>query len=250
MKTIITLLTLIAIALIALVYAVYSGNIIMEPVKPSKKKINPEDKPILVKPKRNLKEETPVLIKVKKKETPKETPKPTVRINPVYSTELIEGIKHFECNWLSKKADDYVTKKRWDKLGKKWEIGYGFTNDLIETAIRYKVLKKGFTLPEKMTKKECDEFLEKVAIPTFHEAVKKHVDIPITSKQRDALIMFAYNFGDGTLRRLVDGKNRLNGGKINNTPKIMKRYCYAGGKVVKGLRLRRAYEIKLFNDQL
>jgi len=182
-----------------------------------------------------------------------EKKEPVVKINPKkleYSKELINGIKHFENDWLSKKDSSYKVTTKYDKLGKCYEIGYGFTNNLIETAVRYGRLPKGYKLPKTMTKKECDTFLVEVAIPTFHDAVKKHVDRPITLKQRDALIMFAYNLGDGALRRLVDGENRLNGGKINNTTKIMKKYCYADGKVCRGLKKRRDYEIKLFNNTL
>ena len=163
-----------------------------------------------------------------------------------YSEALITGIKQFENIKLSKQKDSYVDHRRWDKYGKCNEIGYGFTDNLVDAGIRFHKLPKGYKLPKTMTKKEADRFLIKVAIPICHALVRHYTNVNgMTLKQRDALIMFTYNLGEGALARL----HIKDVTSLNKVPSKMKKYCYAGGKKLKGLSRRRLYEIALFSSK-
>ena len=173
-------------------------------------------------------------------------PKP-VLVEPgkhIYTNGLADALKRFENASLAKKSDSYIEYRRWDKYGKCHEIGYGFTDNLVDAAIRFHVLPKGSKLPKKMTKAECDRYLTKVAIPTCRKLVMHYTDVHAMSlEQRDALIMFVYNLGEGTLRRL-----EINDKTLKNTPKKLRRFSRAGGKTLAGLKIRREFEIALFNS--
>jgi lysozyme len=101
-----------------------------------------------------------------------------------------------------------------------------------------------------MTKKEADDFLINIALPSVEIYVLKYVKQPLTAKQRESLLMFTYNLGPGALKRLVSGDDRLNSGNYKSTPKIMKRYVKSGGKTLKGLVIRREYEAKMFRTSI
>jgi GH24 family phage-related lysozyme (muramidase) len=160
-----------------------------------------------------------------------------------FSNELVEGVKHFENHPLSI-GKIKVDKLRIDKYSGKREIGYGFTSDGIRDCIAAGYLPKGYKLPRTMTKAQADKFLVSVMLPTYQKIVKDCVRVKLERKHQEALIMFTYNLGKGSLMMLVNGKNRLNSGNINRTPSIMALYTSAGGKKrVKGLIKRRSYEV-------
>lgn len=88
--------------------------------------------------------------------------------------------------------------------------------------------------------KMLDEDLEK-----FEAAVNKLVKKPLNQNQRGALVSFAYNVGtqalaESTLLAL------LNAGDYKNAANQFLRWNKAGGKVLKGLTLRREAERELF----
>ena len=159
-----------------------------------------------------------------------------------FSKALIEGVKHFENQPLAV-GDKQADKIRYDKYGKVSEIGYGFTSNCIFDAIEEGYLPKGYKLPKRMTKKQADDFLINIVLPTYQKIVKDTVKVELTNKQREALIMFTYNLGRGALAKLVEGDDRLNGGNYKRTPIIMKQYVKAGGKTLKGLKRRRDFEV-------
>jgi lysozyme len=162
-----------------------------------------------------------------------------------YSESLLYGIRHFENHAL---FSGTITedKLRYDKYGECCEIGYGFTEDLIDMAIRAGKLKAGYKYPKTMTRLEADKFLIEIALPTVEYWVDKYVRQPVSKRQKESLMMFTYNLGPGALRRLVEGESRLNSGNFKSTPKIMKRYVKAGGKTLRGLVKRRNYEANMF----
>jgi lysozyme len=61
----------------------------------------------------------------------------------------------------------------------------------------------------------------------------------------DSLCSFVFNLGLGTLQRSTLRQALLRGDKKLAAENILK-YCRAGGKVIKGLQLRRQAEYKLF----
>jgi len=111
-----------------------------------------------------------------------------------------------------------------------WTIGYGHTSGV----------KKGDTI----TKEKADKLLEKDLQYTM-SVVKSYVTVPISQGMFDALCSFVFNIGAGafgrsTLLRL------LNQGQYDNAAKEFDRWIYAGGKVLNGLRNRRAMERAMF----
>jgi lysozyme len=113
-----------------------------------------------------------------------------------------------------------------------WTIGYGHTIDV----------KEGMTI----TQHQCDVMLE-VDIETYENYVNKYVIVSLTQNQFDALVSWVYNLGPTNLRNSTMLKV-LNAGKYSEVPYQMKRWNRAGGKVLKGLVVRRETEAELFNE--
>ena len=113
-----------------------------------------------------------------------------------------------------------------------WTIGYGHTIDV----------KEGMTI----TQHQCDVMLE-VDIETYENYVNKYVIVSLTQNQFDALVSWVYNLGPTNLRNSTMLKV-LNAGKYSEVPYQMKRWNRAGGKVLKGLVVRREAEAELFNE--
>ena len=113
-----------------------------------------------------------------------------------------------------------------------WTIGYGHTTDV----------KEGMTI----TQHQCDVMLE-VDIEQYENYVNDYVVVSLTQNQFDALVSWVYNLGPTNLRNSTMLKV-LNAGKYDEVPYQMKRWNRAGGKVLKGLVLRREAEAELFNE--
>ena len=114
-----------------------------------------------------------------------------------------------------------------------WTIGYGHTIDV----------KEGM----RITQHQCDVMLE-VDIETYENYVNEQVDVSLTQNQFDALVSWVYNLGPTNLRNSTMLKV-LNAGKYDEVPYQMKRWNRAGGKVLKGLVVRRKAEAELFNNE-
>ena len=113
-----------------------------------------------------------------------------------------------------------------------WTIGYGHTIDV----------KEGMSI----TQHQCDVMLE-VDIETYENYINKYVIVSLTQNQFDALVSWVYNLGPTNLRNSTMLKV-LNAGKYDEVPHQMKRWNRAGGKVLKGLVVRREAEAELFNE--
>ena len=113
-----------------------------------------------------------------------------------------------------------------------WTIGYGHTIDV----------KEGMTI----TQHQCDVMLE-VDIETYENYVNKYVIVFLTQNQFDALVSWVYNLGPTNLRNSTMLKV-LNAGKYDEVSYQMQRWNRAGGKVLKGLVVRRKAEAELFNE--
>ena len=114
-----------------------------------------------------------------------------------------------------------------------WTIGYGHTIDV----------KEGMTI----TQHQCDVMLE-VDIETYGNYVNKYVIVSLTQNQFDALVSWVYNLGPTNLRNSTMLKV-LNAGKYEEVPYQMQRWNRAGGKVLKGLVVRRTAEAELFKNE-
>lgn len=111
-----------------------------------------------------------------------------------------------------------------------WTIGYGHTAGV----------HSGMTI----TQAQADAYLQQ-DIAKFEGYVNNPAYIPITEQlnqnQFDALVSFAFNLGVGNLRKLCKGRTAA------QIAQAMTQYCKANGKVLAGLRRRRAAEQALFN---
>ena len=111
-----------------------------------------------------------------------------------------------------------------------WTIGYGHTAGV----------HSGMTI----TQARADAYLQQ-DIAKFEGYVNNPAYVPITEQlnqnQFDALVSFAFNLGAGNLRKLCKGRTAA------QIAQAMTQYCKANGKVLAGLRRRRAAEQALFN---
>lgn len=112
-----------------------------------------------------------------------------------------------------------------------WTIGYGHTSSV----------KKGQTI----TQAQADEFLRK-DLQKFENYVNNKAYVPVTEQlnqnQFDALVSFAFNCGQGGLKKLCKGRT------IAQIAAAIPKYNKAAGKVSTGLTRRRAAEVELFNS--
>ena len=111
-----------------------------------------------------------------------------------------------------------------------WTIGYGHTAGV----------HSGMTI----TQAQADAYLQQ-DIAKFEGYVNNPAYVPITEQlnqnQFDALVSFAFNLGAGNLRKLCKGRIAV------QIAQAMTQYCKANGKVLAGLKRRRAAEQALFN---
>ena len=114
-----------------------------------------------------------------------------------------------------------------------WTIGYGHTAGV----------HSGMTI----TQAQADAYLQQ-DIAKFEGYVNNPAYVPITEQlnqnQFDALVSFAFNLGAGNLRKLCKGRTAA------QIAQAMTQYCKANGKVLAGLRRRRAAEQALFNKSV
>lgn len=79
----------------------------------------------------------------------------------------------------------------------------------------------------------------------FERAVDRLVTVDITQNQRDALISFAYNCGEGALKKSTLLK-RVNAEDFDAAAREFGKWTRGGGRVLPGLVRRRAAEAALF----
>lgn len=109
-----------------------------------------------------------------------------------------------------------------------WTIGFGTTKNV----------KPGDTITvQKALERKLDD------VRTFHKQIDSCVKVPLSQNELDAYLSLAYNIGSSafcrsTLVRL------LNEGDYKGACKQILRWNRAGGKVVRGLTIRREQEYK------
>ena len=144
----------------------------------------------------------------------------------IWQNEALTGIKRFE----SYKPNAYTC-----PAGVK-TIGFGCTKP--------EVVSRGTI---------CIQEASGILMKEYAEAnnfVNRIVQVPLTPAQRGALISFTFNCGPGNLKRLVNGPDRLNQGNYASVAKLLPKYNKGGGKVLRGLVSRRAWEVSMWNTDL
>lgn len=111
-----------------------------------------------------------------------------------------------------------------------WTIGYGHT----------KGVKEGDTC----TMAQAEEWLHQDTVNAVME-VRKHVRVPLTQNQFDALVSLTFNCGPPPLERTMG--TLLNGGHYAGAAAQFKRWDRQAGKVLAGLDDRRAAEAARFS---
>jgi lysozyme len=79
----------------------------------------------------------------------------------------------------------------------------------------------------------------------FERAVNG-LGVPLNQNQFDALVSFTYNLGPGSIQGNTGIRAALKARRYKDVPREMKKWVYAGGKVLPGLVRRRNAEAKLF----
>ncbi len=110
----------------------------------------------------------------------------------------------------------------------------------------------GKSLPESwnrlFTKEEIDGLL-KSDLRRFELGVHKMLpNMPLQQSEFDALVSFSFNLGLGCFQRSTIRQALLRGDKETAMESLLK-YCRAGGKILKGLQIRRLDEKALFEGK-
>jgi len=87
--------------------------------------------------------------------------------------------------------------------------------------------------------------LFKKDVRRFELGVNRLITIPLKQCEFDALVSFSFNLGLGTLQR-SSVRSNLNRGNKEEAIKKLLLYCRGGGKILKGLQLRRQAEAQMF----
>jgi lysozyme len=102
----------------------------------------------------------------------------------------------------------------------------------------------GVQMGDEITKAQAIELLM-ADIERFEDAVRRHVNVPLTQHQFDALVSFAFNVGVGAFQRSTLLR-KLNAGDYRGAADELPRWSKGGGKVLAGLVRRREDERALF----
>ena len=139
----------------------------------------------------------------------------------------IKFIKHFEG----------VRYRPYRDVAGLWTIGVGH------------LIENGKQLPDAynktFTSEEVDALLRKDLLRFEIGLSRLLPKLSFRQNEYDALISFSFNLGLGTLQRSTLRQSLLRGNKKQASEAFLK-YCYAGGKIIKGLQTRRIAEQKLF----
>lgn len=116
-----------------------------------------------------------------------------------------------------------------------WTIGIGHTG-----TVNGKPITADMTITELMA-----ETLLAIDLQKFENAINTKVKKPLTQNEFDALVSFVFNNGIGAFANSTMLK-LLNQGNFELAAKQFDRWIYAKGKVLNGLKKRRAAEKALF----
>jgi len=98
------------------------------------------------------------------------------------------------------------------------------------------------------TKEEIDGLL-KSDLRRFELGISKMLpNVPLRQCEFDCLVSFAFNLGLGTFQRSTLRQALLRGDKKAAMESLLK-YCRAGGKILRGLQIRRLDEKALFEGK-
>ncbi len=115
-----------------------------------------------------------------------------------------------------------------------WTIGYGHTASAGHPT----------PIPGMVISSDQAEQILRNDLVKFEKRVEKHVRVPLTQDQFDALVSFDFNTGAIDKATLT---KRLNNGAYGAVPEELRKWVKAGGKTLKGLVRRRDAECALWS---
>lgn len=142
---------------------------------------------------------------------------------------------------ISEKGIEFIIKEEGEVLtayicpAGVWTIGVGHTGSDVK--------------PNMVITKEKSRELLKSDLSRFEKAVNTYITEELKQCEFDALTSFSFNIGVGnfsksTLVRKINGK-----APIAEIEKEFRKWVYAGGKILPGLKARREREIKLYKGE-
>ena len=84
-------------------------------------------------------------------------------------------------------------------------------------------------------------------VRSAERAVLRHINVPLTDGQFDALVSFTFNLGAGALQRSTL-RRAVNREAHADVPAQLRRWVWAGGKRLRGLVRRREAEALLYTS--
>lgn len=135
-----------------------------------------------------------------------------------------------------------------------WTIGYGSVlypeQAKIPSTVEGMTKRKTYLLKaehnRQWSQKEVDDLL-KHDLTRFERGIAMYLPVPLRPNEFSALVSFVFNLGNGTLQRSTVRSALLRGNKTQAMASLVK-YCRAGGKILRGLQIRRLDEKALFES--
>lgn len=106
------------------------------------------------------------------------------------------------------------------------------------------VVKKGERIPQPLLPKDAYALLMQ-DLNAHANVMSKDIKVPLRQNQYDALASFVFNVGNGKFKTSTVLK-QVNAKDHTSVPNQLKRYVYAGGKLLTGLVNRREQESNLY----
>lgn len=97
---------------------------------------------------------------------------------------------------------------------------------------------------DNIDQKKAEELLMQ-DIARFESAVLRNIKVELTQGQFDALVSFTFNVGPASLQRSTL-RQKINRSEHQDVPREIKRWIYAGGKILSGLVNRREIEANIY----
>lgn len=153
----------------------------------------------------------------------------------------VDLIKHFE--GLHKIQDEVIVPYR-DAAGF-WTIGYGHLMTRKREVNPYPNGLKWKSISEIY----ADGVLLRKDLKRSERGVLRLINVPLTDGQFGALVSFAFNLGLGSLQASTLRK-KVNAREHDEVPYQLSRWCFAGGRKLRGLAIRRAAEAELYMSSI
>jgi lysozyme len=130
-----------------------------------------------------------------------------------------------------------------------WTVGVGHVIDPNHAKVKL-ADRKQLPIPASwdrvLTAEEIDEILRK-DLNRFEQGVLRLINVKLTQGQFDALVSFSFNVGLGNLQNSTL-RMKLNRGDYEGAAEQFLVWTKAGGKVLKGLVIRRTHEKEMFES--